>query len=285
MLRSCTLAALLLFWFCFSPARAQTPTCNNLAGAQKTVASELLSSLHPYACCDGTIAECLAERPVCALAFRLAEDICRRIADKQDKAAITRGISRRARSMLPAGKQAAIDLSGLPMLGAQDAPVTLVEYACARCPFCAKITPKLYRAVKDGPLAGKLKCYFKLFPIRDHKYSKETGMGFMAAAELGKFWELMLLSYERFDRFCIDKQAAWAKEAGMDPDAFQRLAADTRLRGKLVASKKEGLVNKVQATPTFFINGRKYTGDLTIEELIDVLEEEYERVTNVEYRK
>jgi protein-disulfide isomerase len=285
MLRSCILATILSSTFCFFPAQAQTPTCNKLAGAQKALASELLSSLHPYACCDGTISECLAGRPVCALAFRLAEDICRRVADKQDKAAITRGISRRARSMLPSGKQAAIDLSGLPLVGAQDAPVTLVEYACARCPFCAKITPKLYQAVKDGPLAGKLKVYFKVFPIRDHKYSKETGLGFMAAIEMGKFWEFMLLSYNRFDQFCIRKQAAWAEEAGMDPEEFKRLAADPGIREKLVASKKEGLVNKVQATPTFFIDGRKYTGDLSIEELIDVLEEEYDRVTNVEYRK
>ncbi len=285
MLRSCTLATILSFTLYFFPAQAQTPGCDKLEGPQKALAAELLSSLHPYACCDGTIAECLAERPVCSLAFRLAEDVCRRVADKQDKATITRGISRRARSMLPSGKPSAIDLSGLPIHGLQKAPVTLVEYACARCPYCTKITPELFDAISSGPLQGKSKLYLKVFPIRSHDYSKETGMGFMAAIEMGKFWEFMLLSYERFDRFCIHKQADWAKEAGMDPDAFQRLVTDPHLREKLVASKKEGLVNKVQATPTFFINGRKYTGDLTIEEMIDVLEEEYDRITNVEYRK
>lgn len=43
-------------------------------------------------------------------------------------------------------------------------------------------------------------------------------------------------------------------------------------------SKKEGLRNEVNETPTFFINDRKYVGDLELEELVDVLEEEYERV-------
>ena len=41
----------------------------------------------------------------------------------------------------------------------------------------------------------------------------------------------------------------------------------------------------MDATPAFFINGRRFAGDLGIGELIDVLEEEYERVSGREYRE
>jgi protein-disulfide isomerase len=279
-----TLPALAILVLFPAVAYAQTPTCDKLEGEQKQLARELLSTQHPYDCCDGTIIECLQEKPVCALAYRLAENICLRVADKQDRDKITRGLSRRARSMM-AGKKSKIDLEGLSSVGKGGAPVTLVEYACARCPFCAKITPKLHEAVIEGVLKGKVKMYFKVFPIRGHSHSKETGLGFMAAVEMGRFWEFLMHSYENFDRFCIKRQFNWAEAAGMDKETFKQLVADPGVRDRVVASKKEGIVNKVEATPTFFINGRKFFGDMNFEEMIDILEEEYDRVKGIEYRK
>ena len=41
----------------------------------------------------------------------------------------------------------------------------------------------------------------------------------------------------------------------------------------------------VESTPTYFINGRKYDAELSHEELIDVLEEEYEKIEGVRYRQ
>jgi protein-disulfide isomerase len=275
----------LLVWVCATQARAQTPSCDALEGDQATLAAELLASQHPYDCCDDTLANCLKEKPVCALAYRLAENICKRVAAKQDKEKITRGLSRRARFALSEGNKAEIDLAGAPMVGDSDAPVALVEYACARCPFCSKITPRLHKAIADGALKGKVKLYFKTFPIRSHEHSKEAGLAFMAAAEMGRFWEFALYSYERFDKFCVKKQPDWAKAAGLDQEAFVQLMADPGIRAKLVASKKEGILNKVDATPTFFLNGRKYTGDLTAEEVIDVVEETLDRIQGIEYRK
>ncbi|MCP4600421.1 MAG: thioredoxin domain-containing protein [Proteobacteria bacterium] len=265
-------------------ARAQTPTCKKLKGSQKALAAELLATQYPYACCDDTIANCLNQKPTCSLVYRLSENICAKVAEKQDRASIVRGLSRRARSMMP-GKKASIDLSGSPAVGEQRAPVTLVEYACARCPYCARITPKLYHAVASGQLKGKVKLYFKTFPIRGHESSKETGLGFIAANKLGRFWEFLLHSYEHFDSFCVLKQADWAEAAGMERNAFERTVADPVTRKLLVDSKKEGIVNKVDATPTFFINGRKYVGDINLREIIDVLEEEYERVKGIQYRR
>jgi hypothetical protein len=45
-------------------AYAQTPACDKLEGEQRKLAQELLSAQHPYDCCDGTIIECLKEKPV-----------------------------------------------------------------------------------------------------------------------------------------------------------------------------------------------------------------------------
>lgn len=284
-MRSLPLVAVVLGLHLAAAAYAQTPTCDALGAEQKAQAADLFAEIHPYDCCDATLAECLRQEPMCALAWRLAENVCRRVAAKMDRTRIIRSLHRRARSMMPTGKTATINVDGWPVIGSPEAPVTVVEYACARCPFCAKITPQLHQAIAAGPLAGKVKLYFKVFPIRNHKYSKDAGLGFLAAAELGKFWEFALLSYERFEDFCPAKQPEWAVAVGMDRTAFEKLVAASRTRERLVASKKEGVVNKVEATPTFFINGRKFVGDVEHDEIIDVLEEEYDRATGIRYRE
>ena len=182
-------------------------------------------------------------------------------------------------------KPAQIDLASSPMAGDPDAPVVLVVYACARCPFCTKIVPPVYREVLEGRLKGKARLYFKVFPIRGHPYPKEAGLGFVAAARMEGFWPFMLYSYENFDSFCVKKQPDWAAESGLEPQVFDQLVSAPDTRAMLVESKKEGLRNKVDATPTFFINGRKYAGTLELEELVDVLEEEHERLEGLVYRE
>jgi protein-disulfide isomerase len=89
----------------------------------------------------------------------------------------------------------------------------------------------------------------------------------------------MLHAYARFDDFSPELQPAWAGAVGLDPAAFEARLADPATRESLVASKKEGLVNGVEATPTLFINGRMWVGDLTAAELLDAIEEEAARVT------
>jgi protein-disulfide isomerase len=61
--------------------------------------------------------------------------------------------------------------------------------------------------------------------------------------------------------------------------------ADPESHRRLVEMKKEGIVNNVEATPTFFVNDRKYLAELTPEEVIDVLEEEFDRIKGIRYRE
>jgi protein-disulfide isomerase len=266
-------------------AAAQVPTCDALSRTQRAAALRLLESEHPYECCDDTIARCLEARPTCALAVRLTDEICRRVAAGQDEVHIRRALSRRARSMVGGGQLAVVDEAGAPAVGPSDAPVTLVVYACARCPYCSELVPELYRAASGGPLVGTFRMVFRTFPIRGHAGSTEAGIAFTAAAAQGCFWKYMLLAYARFDSFSVEKQPAWAAEAGCEPVAFSALMADPRTREALVASKREGLANGVEETPTLFINGRQWVGDLEAVAVFDAVAEEAARVRGEQWAK
>jgi len=237
----------------------------------------LLSRTYPHACCDEPLSTCLGHEQICPLVLRLAANICGRVSRGQDNGEINRALAARAHAMLQLefgrGNPAAIDVKGLPAAGAAEAPITVVEYADGRGPHCARMTPGVYQAVVRGPLKGKVKLFFKPFPLRRNPHAKEAGLGIIAAAQLGRYWQFILHSFAHVDQFTVEGQPGWAEAVGLDRQAFIKRLADPATKKTLVASKMEGLENNVTSTPTFFIEGRKYGGELEIHELVDLLEE------------
>ncbi len=261
---------------CSAPSGAGP--CTQLNAEQKKIARDVMDATYPYDCCDEKLTACLKQKKVCKLALRLGDDICRRVSRGQEPAAIKGALTRRARSMSTVGKSAKISLSGLSSAGAAKAPVTVVVYACSRCPFCSKVVPRLHKQIVKGGLKGKARLYLKAFPIRSHKGSAAGGLALVSAQKLGKFWPFTLKLYGEFDSFDRSKLAPWAGAVGLDQAAFQKEMKDKGNRAALVEAKKEGLRNGVNATPTLFINGRKYHGDLAPETLLDVISEEADRL-------
>ena len=253
--------------------------CRDLSAEDLVRAQGLMAKVYPHDCCDDTLAACLSKERPSRLVVRLAVDVCRRVADQQKDADILREIDRRGSSMLGTGKPAAIDVSEASWVGDDKAPVSVVVYTCARCPFCAKSVPEMYQVVTEGPLKGKARFAARLFPVKSHEYSKEGGLAMQAAANLGSSWPYLLKIYEQFDMFCVGRLANLAEEVGLDRAAFEAEVKKGSTARRLVASKKEGLRNHVEATPTYFINGKLYKADMKTVHLVDAIEEEYDRVS------
>jgi protein-disulfide isomerase len=256
-----------------SLARAQTPTCDGLPAEKKALVQSLFATLHPYDGCDDTFARCLGHRPPSKLVVRVAEDLCRQAKAGKDGKQIERALNKRAQSMLPGGPRLAAQLDEATRAGPADAPITVVAYACTRCPLCKEIIPGLQAAVTDGPLAGKVRLYLRPFPLKSHPGASEGGLALLAAAKLGGFWPFTLLLYQQFDKFTPVILPEWAAKTGLDRAAFERVLSDPKTRDELVASKQEGLRNKVEATPSVFVDGRPYVYDVKLEAILDVLQE------------
>jgi protein-disulfide isomerase len=274
------LVMLLIFAaLCFGLARksqAESSVCDSLPEDKKALVQSIFASLHPYDGCDETFARCLAAKAPKPVVLRLAASVCRQVKEGRERKAIEQAFSKRAQSMLPTGSRATLTLDETFRAGAADAPVTAVVFSCTRCPFCKIMVPALYTAVTDGPLAGKVRLYLRPFPLKSHTGSTEGGLALMSAAKLGHLWPLTQLLYKRFDSFTPAVLPEWAASVGIDRAAFERVFADPKTRDELVASKQEGLRNKVDSTPSLFIDGRPYHYEMTTEAVLDVLEEAYE---------
>lgn len=260
------------------PGVVHAAPCDGLTPGQRKASAALFREVHPYDCCDETLDRCLKQFKVCKLAKRLRDNICRRLKAGQNAKQIKAALDRRARSMVGrAGKKASFDLARAPSVGPAGAPVTVVVYACTRCPFCSKVVPELHRLATQSGLKGKLRVYFRPFPIRGHPGAAEGGLAFEAAARLGKFWPFMHKVYGHYNSYAVDKLVPWAQQLGISPALFSTTMKAKETRKAVIAAKKEGLRNGVKATPTFYINGRQYLGDMGPTSLLDVLGEEADR--------
>ena len=154
--------------------------------------------------------------------------------------------------------------------GSPAARVTLVEYADFECSACAAgygMVEEVRRAF--GP---NLRFVFRHFPLlASHPHALAAAKAAEAAGAQGKFWDMHARLFAHQTQLTDADLLRHARKIGLDLDHFQRdLAsgtAEARIREDLASGARSG----VQGTPTFFIEGERYTGPQRREALIEAL--------------
>lgn len=162
------------------------------------------------------------------------------------------------------------------VLGKDDAPVTIIEYASMTCPHCAHFTVETFPKLKEKYIdTGKVKYIFREFPLDP----LAAGASMLArCADKGQYFSLIELLFSTQNTWAVQQPLEplfnVVKQAGYSRDAFNA-CLDTRNNenSKKILSAIESTRNraadvlKVTSTPTFFINGKRVPGALSIEEL------------------
>jgi len=78
---------------------------------------------------------------------------------------------------------------------------------------------------------------------------------------------------------------AWAKEIGVDMKKFVADMDSPETRKTVLRDQADGDKAGVEGTPTFFINGQKYNGDLAPESLKPVIDGELKRLAGLAEKK
>jgi protein-disulfide isomerase len=246
--------------------------------SQQRLVEDLLAEQRPYQCCSDSLKVCLDSKPVCPLATRLRRAIVRMASAGLSKAQIEAALGARRATMHADGPAAAIVAEDPFRAGNPKAPVTLAVYACPRNEVCAKVIPDLYREVTAGRLKDKATLLYRPFFPADSREALECGRGLYAAAYQGQFWPYLL-------HLCLEREHLtqatlrdWAGSHGLDRCIFDQTCERASTAAWLQASRKEGLANGVTAAPAAFINGRRIQGSIDLETLVDLVEEEHERL-------
>jgi protein-disulfide isomerase len=158
--------------------------------------------------------------------------------------------------------------------GRTDAPATIIEYASMTCPHCAAFDVNVLPALQTRYIrTGKVRYILREFPL-----DPLAAAGFMLArcASDDKYFDMVHVLFARQKEWVVPKPLPplWgiAKEAGFRQATFDACLANKDLLAKIDAVRQRAATEYgVDSTPTFFINGKAYRGEMSFDQLEQAL--------------
>ena len=152
------------------------------------------------------------------------------------------------------------------VLGPADAPVTVVEYGDYECPYCRGAARDVHLLLDQHP--GEIRFVFRNFPIPQvHPHAEQAAEAAEAAAAQGKFWEMYDLLLRPASLLDLRSLLGYAERLGLDIARFENDVAGNIYASKIESDVQEGLRNGVNATPKFYVDGRRIDGKVPLEGL------------------
>ena len=158
------------------------------------------------------------------------------------------------------------------VFGNASAPIELVEYGDYECPYCGLAHP-IVKLIQQR-LGDDMKFVFRNFPLsKIHPHAFAAAVATEAAALQDKFWEMHDIIFENQKTLDAEYIFLFADKVGLDIGRFKDDVQQKSLIDKVEKDFETGIRSGVNRTPTFFINGKKYDGDWTGDQLFQHLED------------
>lgn len=161
----------------------------------------------------------------------------------------------------------------------EDAQVAIVEFSDFQCPACKAAFPTIEQIV--GEYSNSVRFVYRHFPLLTiHPNAQPAAYASEAAGEQEKFWEA--------HDWLFENQSTWEEADNVDGEYFyQQFGAELELeKEQFLSDYKKGELRQrvsddfsagrglgVDSTPTFFVNGERVKGGLTVEEWKRIIED------------
>ncbi|WOS63614.1 DsbA family protein [Sinorhizobium fredii] len=156
-------------------------------------------------------------------------------------------------------------------LGEANAPVTIVEYMSMTCPHCANFHNETFDAIKAKYVdSGKVR-----FIVREFPFDPRAAAAFMLArcAPEGQYFPMISMLFKQQEQWAAaengrDALLQMSKLAGFTQESFEACLTNQKLLDDVNAVMQRGAKEfGVKSTPTFFVNGEHYSGDMSVDTL------------------
>jgi protein-disulfide isomerase len=254
-----------------------------LTAAQKGTVLKLLRE-HGCSCgCGMKIAECRVKDPGCFYSRGLALVMVDAVKAGKDEKQVLAAVEASKFAHPPEQKTledaVAIPTAGSPVTGPQDAPITVVEFSDFQCPYCALATPQLRAVLKAYPTQVKL--IFKQFPLDMHSQAALAAAAAIAAHRQGKFWPMHDALFASRNDLSRPTILSLASAIGLDIKRFEADLDSTETKQAIAQDLEDGTRAGVMATPTIFIDGQHYNGQIRLDTLTPLLDAELKHPAQV----
>lgn len=157
-----------------------------------------------------------------------------------------------------------LKMGHLPVEGNNNAKVTIVEFSDFECPFCGRFyTDTLPQLKKDYIDTGKVKLYYRHYPLPFHPKAVPLALAAECANDQDAFWKMHDKIFENNATVATmtdDQIKAWAGDLGLDTASFNSCYDAKTHQKEIDEDNTAGAAVGVTGTPTFYINGKQLVG-------------------------
>lgn len=158
-----------------------------------------------------------------------------------------------------------------PVRGNMKAQVSIVEFSDFECPYCREEYPIIKQLL--AAYGAQIRFQYRDFPITEaHPHAQSAAEAAECASAQSKFWEYHDLLFEHQDSLTREDLGRYARDTGLNLKLFNQCIDGRTKADEVIEDFNDGRAMGVNGTPTFFINGAKYAGVFSFEELSSIVD-------------
>lgn len=166
--------------------------------------------------------------------------------------------------------------------GSTTSSVVLVEYSDFQCPACASYFPLIDKVIELNK--DRIRFVYRHFPLTQHANALPASKSAEAAGMQGKFWEMYKMIFINHDKWENSTNVetifeGYARELGLDIDKYLLDINSEIVKNKIDSDLKGGIRSGVNATPTFYLNGKKIQNPQSIDGFNKLIDEKISTTT------
>lgn len=175
--------------------------------------------------------------------------------------------------------------AGVPVLGDNNAPVTVIEFADFQCPYCGEWQKEIFGRLKTEYIdKGLVRFVYMDFAFLGAE-SYRSAQAARCAFDQGKYWEYHSKLFEsqkgeNEGAFSDVNLKSFADELNLDTNSFNECLDSKKYEKAVADDLSKATSYGVNSTPTVFINGYRYEGVMPYESYTLKIEEELDKEKN-----
>ncbi|TSC91266.1 MAG: DSBA oxidoreductase [Candidatus Berkelbacteria bacterium Licking1014_96] len=151
--------------------------------------------------------------------------------------------------------------------GKKGAKAEIIEYSDFQCPACAYASSSLDEVYQVYPNEAAI--VYRHFPLPNHQFAFDAAVASEIAGESGKFWEMHDTIFVNQEKISRDEILNIAQSLGFNRIDFDQKMNDKKYKDAVYKDQIEGEDLKLDHTPTIYINGIEYSGNLDKDSIIN----------------
>ncbi len=184
------------------------------------------------------------------------------------------------RSSTPASKPENIEENSLtqylmdddPILGSEDALITIIEFGDYECPFCKQWHEEIWPQLQTT-YPQMIRLVYRDFPLVGlHENAVPAAEAANCAGAQGKYWEYHDLLFQNQSSLSEEQYTVLAGELGLSISEFTTCLTNQTYATEVEADFQEAITFGLTGTPTFFINGYRVEGVPSIDDFQGIIE-------------